>query len=72
MKFSLKAAGEEYQSVERIDIASVNLKDARTGQKVDVDNNIITLSAQETERAVIEVETSDSVSNVAFKMGVVR
>ena len=72
VKFSLKAAGEEYQNVERINVASANLKDAKTGQKVGVNKNIITLSAQETERVVIEVQTSDSVANVAFKMGVVR
>ena len=72
VRFSLKAAGEEHQNVERINIASANLKEAKTGQKVGVNNNIITLSTKETERVVIEVGTSDSVANVAFKMGVVR
>ena len=72
VKFSLKAAGEEYQNVGRIDIASAKLKGKRTGQNVGVSNNIVTLSAQETERVVIEVGTTDSVENLAFKMGVGR
>ena len=72
LRFSLKAAGEEYVNVGRISIASASLKERKKGQKIGVKNDIVTLSTKDTERVVMEVETSDSVANVAFKLGVVR
>ena len=73
VRFALKAAGEEYdKNVSRISIASVHLIDAKAGQSVSVNKNIITLSAPETERAFMKIETSDSVANAAFKLEVVR
>ena len=72
VKFSLKAAGEEYLNTERIGIVSARLKKTNLGQKVSVEDNIVTLSAKETERVIVEVETSDSVANVAFRLGVMR
>ncbi len=73
VKFSLKAAGEEHLNVERIGIASASLQhEKRPGEKVSVSGDIISLSIPETERMVVEVETSDSVANVAFKLGVLR
>ena len=72
MKFSLRAAGEEYQKVGLIDIASASLRDQKPGQKVSVNGNIVALESQPTERVYIDLETSESVENIAFRMGVTK
>ena len=72
VKFSLKAAGEEYLNTERLSIVSAGLKETKTGQKISAKDDIVTLSAKETERVIVEIETSDSVANVAFRLGVMQ
>ena len=72
VKFSLRAAGEEFQNVDRIQIESVRIRDANSGQKVSVKDDIVALSLEQTERVIVEVQTSERVENLAFRMGVQR
>ena len=70
VKFSLKAAGEEYLNTERISIVSASLREMKNGQMVSTKDDIVTLSANETERVIVAIETSESIENVAFRLGV--
>ena len=70
--FALRAAGEEFQYVEPIGIRSVKLLNGKKGQSVTVDGDVVSLSSEDAERAFIEIETIESIENLAFRMGVQR
>ena len=72
IKFVLRPAGEEYQNTDSVEIASATLMQANKGQQVALKGNVVELSAKDTARAFIELETVESVDNVAFRMGVYR
>ena len=72
VRFTLRAAGEEFQSVECIGISSVKLINAKNGQSVEVDDDVVSLSSQDSERAFLEIETTESIENLAFRLGVRR
>ena len=72
VKFTLRAAGEEFQNVELIGISSVRLINANGGQSVGVDDDVVSLSSEDSERAVLEIETAENIENLAFRLGVRR
>ena len=72
IRFVLRPAGEEYQNADSVAIASATLMQASNGQQVALEGNVVELSAKNTTRAFIELETVESVDNVAFRMGVFR
>ena len=72
IRFTLRAAGEEFQFAQPISITSVKLLDVKEGQSVKVDGDIVSLSSEHTERAFIEIETSEIIENLAFRMAVQR
>ena len=72
IKFVLRPAGEEYQNADSIEIASATLMQASKGQQVALKGNVVELSATDATRTFVELETAESVDNVAFRMGVYR
>ena len=72
VKFALRAAGEELQSFDLINIVSANLVKPQKKQRTEVVNNVIELISDNADRAraVIEIKTENSIENFAFKMEV--
>ena len=70
VKFALSAAGEEFQNVGRIQIESAKVRESAYGVEVDVKDDVVSLSLPETERSIVEIKTSESVANLAFRMRV--
>ena len=72
VRFTLRAAGEEFQSVERIGINSVKPIGGNSGQSVEVHDNVVILTSDDSERAILEIETTENIENLAFRLGVRR
>ena len=70
VRFALSAAGEEFQNIGRIKIESVKVRDANPGVKVSVKDDVVSLALPQTERSIVEIQTSESVESLAFRMRV--